>query len=169
MVKEDDRIDWLWGSSTSCDSKMARPKGGKRAKGNSRGVRQISASIFSGDTKGWLANLELEIPQYDFRGRPWHLNNAEMELVRENIEKCDTTNVGSIIVAKGQFSEHEENILALKQKRHDDYDGIVLCKEVIPNPPIRGDYGCAFIPLKEGAIPQRQKNSLIWGEGTSND
>ena len=47
---------------------------------------------------------------------------------------------------------------------HNDYDGIVLRDEVIPDPPERGDYGYAYIPLKEGAVPQRQKPFVQFGE-----
>jgi hypothetical protein len=47
---------------------------------------------------------------------------------------------------------------------HRDFDDVVLRKEVIPDPPIRNDNGQAYIPLKEGAIPQRQKPFRQFGE-----
>ena len=60
-------------------------------------------------------------------------------------------------MAKGDFAAENPEIQGYVAQIHKDYDGVVLCKEVIPNPPIRGKYGQAFITLKEGAIPTRQK------------
>jgi len=40
----------------------------------------------------------------------------------------------------------------------------VLGTEVLPDPPIRGPYGQAYIPLKEGAIPYRTRPFSMQGE-----
>ena len=52
----------------------------------------------------------------------------------------------------------------LRAKLHQDYDGKVLRKEVIPDPPERGQYGMAYIPLKPDAQPKRQKPYVFFGE-----
>ena len=44
------------------------------------------------------------------------------------------------------------------------FDGKVLRTEVFHDPPVRGRYGYAYILLKEGAIPQRQKPFRMHGE-----
>jgi len=45
-----------------------------------------------------------------------------------------------------------------------EYTDSVLTAKVLPNPPVRGRYGYAYIPLKEGAIPRRQKPFRMRGE-----
>ena len=44
-----------------------------------------------------------------------------------------------------------------------DYEGTVLRSEVFSDPPVRGQYGYAYIPLKEGAVPTRQKPFFMHG------
>ena len=39
-----------------------------------------------------------------------------------------------------------------------------ITAEIIPDPPVRGPYGYAYIPLKENAIPQREKPFKMHGE-----
>jgi hypothetical protein len=50
------------------------------------------------------------------------------------------------------------------EKVHADFDGKVLRDEVLPNPPVRGMYGYAYIPLKEDAEAKRQKPFYVHGE-----
>ena len=40
----------------------------------------------------------------------------------------------------------------------------VLSGEVLPDPPVRGPYGYAHIPLKDNPIPQREKPFKMHGE-----
>ena len=51
----------------------------------------------------------------------------------------------------------------MREAIHEDYDGVVLCKEVRPDPPVRGPHGYAYISLVEGAIPQRSKTFRQFG------
>ena len=44
------------------------------------------------------------------------------------------------------------------------YHDKVFRSEVFPDPPERGQYGMAFIPLREGAVPTRSKPFLVHGE-----
>jgi hypothetical protein len=37
-------------------------------------------------------------------------------------------------------------------------------REITPNPPVRGRYGYAFIPLKENATPTRARPFVMHGE-----
>ena len=55
-------------------------------------------------------------------------------------------------------------ILAYREKIHKEFDDVVLRTEIIPDPPVRGRYGYAFIPLKEGYTPIRQKTFVQHGE-----
>jgi hypothetical protein len=45
-----------------------------------------------------------------------------------------------------------------------EYDGTVFRDKVFSNPPVRGQYGYAFIPLKEGFVPTRAKPFFMHGE-----
>jgi hypothetical protein len=84
--------------------------------------------------------------------------------VKERIRKGDEMHVRSIVVAKGDFAETDSRVMSFREAIHKDYDGIVLCKEVIPHPPVRGRFGYASIPLKEGAVPTCQKPYRQFGE-----
>ena len=70
----------------------------------------------------------------------------------------------SVKVREGEPTERECRIAEYIRKVHEDYDGKVLCEEAPPDPPVRGPYGYVYIPLKEGAEPQRQKPFYQHGE-----
>ena len=74
--------------------------------------------------------------------------------------------VASLILEHEGLEEKTENPLVeeLREKIFQDYTGTVICEELRPNPPVRGKYGYAFIPLKEGATPQRCKPFNMHGE-----
>ena len=72
--------------------------------------------------------------------------------------------IGSIVLANKYFEDEDGRVTDFRDAIHRDYDGTVLCKEVQPDPPVRGLNGNAFIPLKEGAIPQRKKPYKQFGE-----
>ena len=65
--------------------------------------------------------------------------------------------VDIIIISKNEFEEGMDRVETFRDGIHKEYDGTVLCKEVRPDPPVRGPNGYAFIPLVEGAAPQRSK------------
>ena len=80
------------------------------------------------------------------------------------VSDLEETNVRNIVLARKEFEGQEERVGDFRDAIHGDYDGVVLCKEVVPNPPVRGLHGQAFITLKEGAIPQRQRPYKQHGE-----
>ena len=51
-----------------------------------------------------------------------------------------------------------------RKKIHDDFDGTALRGEIEPDPPVRGLFGYAYIPLRENAEPTRQKPFQMYGE-----
>jgi hypothetical protein len=133
-------------------------------------VRPITASSdFSEDFSdeeddGWLEHLGLEIPHLDDNARSWSLSKEERQIVKRRILARDVSGVRTVIIAKGDSAVENPQVQSYRDKIHAEYDGLVLCKEVIPNPPVRGRYGEAFIPLKSDAIPQRQKTFRQFGE-----
>ena len=52
----------------------------------------------------------------------------------------------------------------MRERIHREYDGVVLREEIVPDPPVRGMFGYAHIPLQENAVPQRQKPFCMHGE-----
>ena len=85
------------------------------------------------------------------------LKNADYEVVEKNINKI------SVIEAKTPEKEDPE-VERLRERIFSDYDGTVFRDKVYPNPPERGPFGYAYIKLKEGAVPQRQKPFFMHGE-----
>ena len=82
------------------------------------------------------------------------------------MELRGVTQINAAIVARDGPPVEKEDPRRTKFKEmiHAQFDGIVLCKECFPDPPVRGRYGYAYIPLKEGAVPQRQKPFRMHGE-----
>ena len=72
--------------------------------------------------------------------------------------------ITSIFITRGDGAESDPGLEELSAKLHEDYDGIVLRDEVISNPPMRGDFGYANIPLKDNAQSTRQKPFVQFGE-----
>jgi hypothetical protein len=92
------------------------------------------------------------------------LNKEEKKYLGEKLQKAEENHVRSVVIAKGDCEQEDPRIEGLRQKIHEEYDGVVLRTEVIPNPPVRGVNGEAMIILKEGAVPQRQKPFRQFGE-----
>ena len=60
--------------------------------------------------------------------------------------------------------EEEERIQFYSQKILQEYEQVVLSKQVHKDPPIRGKFGETRIHLIEGAKPMRQKPFVLPGE-----
>ena len=72
--------------------------------------------------------------------------------------------IRNLIVAHSDYGSQQERIVQLTQKLHDDFDGTTLRVDMLPDPPVRGRYGYAYIPLKETAVPHRSKAFHLHGE-----
>ena len=106
--------------------------------------------------------MRLRLPRDEDVRRPAKLTEEELAIIQENVEKAERA-INSIVLTRGDCAVDDPRVEHLRAKLHEDYDGIVLRDEVIPNPPERGEYGYAYIPLKEGAVPQRQKQFVHFG------
>ena len=60
--------------------------------------------------------------------------------------------------------EEDHRIVQLREDIHRDYDDVFLGTEPLKDPPVRGPYGYAYIPLKENAVPTRAKPFRLHGE-----
>ena len=63
-------------------------------------------------------------------------------------------------MSSGVVSKVEE----LRNQILEDYKETAFRKELWPDPPLRGTYGMATIPLKEGAVPFTAKAFCMHGE-----
>ena len=85
--------------------------------------------------------------------------------MQKRIHACDNdVEVHSVVIGKGDCAKEDPRVEGFREKIHKDFDGKVLCKEVIPDPPERGPNGYAYIPLKHDAVPKRQKPFRQFGE-----
>ena len=50
------------------------------------------------------------------------------------------------------------------QRIHETFDGNVLAHDIHPDPPVRGIYGWASIPLRADAVTTRAKPFYMHGE-----
>ena len=69
-------------------------------------------------------------------------------------EKIEASEVRTFHTSEVDEPE-KERIEELVKKIHEDFDGSALESKVKPDPPVRGKYGYAYVPLKEGAVPTR--------------
>ena len=82
------------------------------------------------------------------------------KLMKEEKER----EIRPMVISSGESISEDPRVEELREAIHRDYDGVVLGTEVIPDPPERGPYGYAFIPLKENAVPCRQRPFVMHGE-----
>ena len=111
-----------------------------------------------------VRKMNLEVPTHEHMLKNKRLSEAEIHRVARNLVGAPTSCHLIEAREKSMDPERERRIAEYVRKIHEDYDGKVLVHEVPPDPPVRGVYGEAFIKLKEGATPQRQKPFFLHGE-----
>jgi len=89
---------------------------------------------------------------------------AHKIFVAENAKKSGRK-VSPVFISQGG-GNMDERVESLREALHKDFDGSVLRDDLPPlkNLPDRGPYGYAYIPLKENAVPQRQKPFRLQGD-----
>ena len=79
-------------------------------------------------------------------------------------EEETTANIcGLIEVSEKEFPEIER-VEELRKKIIQEFTGTVLCDKLPKEQPIRGRYGCAYIPLKDDAVPTQQRPFAMHGD-----
>ena len=116
-----------------------------------------------------LNKMMLHVPQEDQRVSLDFLSDQELERVAQQVWKGKGENRFCNLVETFQENDipegwDRERIEKMRENIHRDYDGVVLREEIVPDPPVRGMFGYAHIPLLENAIPQRQKPFCMHGE-----
>ena len=117
-----------------------------------------------------LQKYDFSLPLDDFDQRVEFLNNEDLEILAENLgqEESPLYQVNRMIISRendiSNNEEYKEKISKLRESAFEEFNGTVFRSSVFPNPPVRGLYGYAYIPLKEGARPTRQKPFFLQGE-----
>ena len=105
-----------------------------------------------------LWKMQLQLPLEGFDSEPSPLRSDDVRCVARNL--C----VNQIIQSHQGAAGEDPRIQAFRTKIHEDYDGVVMCSDVTPDPPVRGPYGYAYIPLVDKAVPTRSKPFRLHGE-----
>jgi len=92
------------------------------------------------------------------------LTDLENQIVLHHFSRIEKRGIDQVIVGREGNFGNPEKLEMLRQAILTDYGGSVLRDRVHSDPPERGLYGNAYIPLKEGAIPQNQKPFYLHGE-----
>jgi hypothetical protein len=92
------------------------------------------------------------------------LDNSEMEVIHARLFHGGTARRIRRLIKAGDDPPQEEAVEELRKKIIQDYEGTVLRDTLIPGLHERGMFGYAYIPLKEGAMPTRQKPIVAHGE-----
>ena len=141
LVVDEPRLLLLYGQ---------KEKGKTQPQGSRRQVRQVTRLEACTDLK-----YPIRLPMVGLQVVRKPLNAEELNSVMRRI---------NLIEAQEPVGEEDPRILALREKIFKDFDGTVFRDKVFPNPPERGQFGYAYIHLKEGAQPIRQKPYFLHGE-----
>jgi hypothetical protein len=109
----------------------------------------------------------LSIPSEGFDVEPQYLTTKEIQFIARNLLKGGDhpdAHVNSYISTHETSKIDSEKVEKLRASILEDYGDTVFNPEIIVNPPVRGPFGYAYIPLKPNAKPMRQKTFSLHGE-----
>jgi hypothetical protein len=145
-----------------------------------QGVKESKSASNFGSTSDFVGNVSahevllfdlrkmaLSMPMEGFDQKIEFLSGDMLKNVAHNLEKVVPLRqqIHHMIVAReGVDNEDDTRVTNLRERVLSDYDGTVFRSAPYPDPPVRGPYGYAYIPLKEGAKPIRQKPFFLHGE-----
>jgi hypothetical protein len=113
-----------------------------------------------------VQKMQYKIPG-DTQQGDCELRKIDKEEIAMRLRQVEGQTIGRVITSDSEPTEWGENqalVDELRAKLHADYDGVVLCDEALPDPPVRGPHCEARIYLKPGAEPKKQKPILLQGE-----
>ena len=108
------------------------------------------------------------LPEVGFDQRLQFLKDDDLkELATHLVDESAPLSIHRMIIAReGAESSDaiDSKVIGYREKFLKEFEGTVFRDKVFPDPPERGQYGFAFIPLKEGATPTRAKPFFLHGE-----
>jgi hypothetical protein len=164
LVQDSPHLNFLYGTRDPGKEKQITPT-------ENCAIQEISVQE---QCKMHLGNFRLHLPP-GTKGKAEELNARDLEFLAKKFTAAeDDRGEGdddprlaiyrTIIAREGVSQEMEERVAAYREAILRDYGGTVLRSTVFPDPPERGRFGYAYIPLKEGAVPVRQKPFFMHGE-----
>ena len=111
-----------------------------------------------------LAKLGLAVEDPEDEEQTNLLDDSELELIMEKLTTTKKPRWIRRLILAGEETEQEEVTEKLREQIHKDYDGTALSETLVPGTHERGLFGFAYIPLKDGAVPTRQKPIVTHGE-----
>ena len=111
------------------------------------------------DRSGWMYNLDFKIlvSEKEEEEENWLLDEEEVNFIWDMVSDLEETNVRNIVLARKEFEGQEERVGEFRDAIHRDYDGVVLCKEVVPNPPCERITRAGLHNSKRGCNPPASK------------
>ena len=116
-----------------------------------------------------LEKLRLHVPPVEHHATLDFLTEREVGIVARHLETADSGHgINTLVVSDDAATLPQgwepAQLDKFRAKLHEDFDGTALRSEVFPDPPVRGPYGYAHIPLEPNAIPTRAKPFQMYGE-----
>jgi hypothetical protein len=115
------------------------------------------------EVSGWEMDA-LCLPPESLKARPTRLNARERYIVRRKIQEVKGVARQRALIAANEPPETCERAKDYSNRIIQSYKDTVLTGKVLPDPPVRGPYGYAYVPLKEGAKPFRAKPIRLHGK-----
>ena len=142
---------------------VVQPKSGKNARKNQarrqkRAERRILEKILNGSPE-FIQKVEMRLPPEGIFDEGKVLSQKEREGVGKRLRKIDppVAQVNEMFVATEKEFADIERVEKLREKIVAEYTGTLFLEKLPPNPGPRGDYGMAYIPLKDNAQPTWQR------------
>jgi len=113
-----------------------------------------------------LQKMDLKLPPNSEELQTRSLSKTDLRCIERVLSRSEATPERYVrpLVMTPEPNGDDPLVAKLTEALHSEYDGEVLGTEVVPDPPIRGPYGQAYIPLKEGAVPYRTRPFSMQGE-----
>ena len=111
-----------------------------------------------------LSKLQLHVPLEGFEVEPSYLYPREIKYLVRQISKIRKAEINAYITTPKDEAPEDEEIENLSAAIFRDHEGVVLRDDIVPDPPVRGPFGYAYIPLKPDAKPCKQKPFTLHGE-----
>ena len=149
LVVDEPRLLLLFGQSE---------KNGPKQRSTKRRIRQVLFFKKSAEIDHYLKNkMLLTLPMSGLKKFETPLKDRDFVHVQRAIKRIGAIEAELPTDEDARASNFREQIFQ-------DYATTVFRDKPIPDPPERGPYGHAYIQLKEGAVPQRQKPFFMHGE-----
>ena len=108
--------------------------------------------------------LDFQLPPQSYALKKDRLLPHEAQHIARQLQRGERRKIEALIEVNDTGEGGDPRIPEFTEKIIKRFGETVLTGKIIPDPPVRGPYGYAYILLKENADPQRQKPFKMHGE-----